>query len=190
MRYIVILSCGIVPRTPTGKDFIPGTILQSRLDAGLQLYLNPPKQNLLPIEQKIIISGGDPTHNGITEAEVMADYLISRGVPKDDIIEERYSNNTIENISNVMHILKIFGVLYSKNHEMIIVTSEFHMKRVQMITRHYFDDHHLNVNFKESNSPISQSHLIEITENEIKRINQLENMIAEVKTKEITTMFR
>ena len=56
-------------------------------------------------EAKLIMSTGDNQRLGITNARVMADYAISLGVPRQNVIEEDRSWNTFTNLSYSMQII-------------------------------------------------------------------------------------
>ena len=82
--------------------------------------------------QKLIFSGGVGgvfNQNGDlkSEAEKMKDLALSLGVKEKDIYTEDKSNNSFENVDNV--ICK-FGDDIIKNSNIIIVTSEFHFKKM------------------------------------------------------------
>jgi uncharacterized SAM-binding protein YcdF (DUF218 family) len=183
MRFILVLGYRIQPKTILSKEFVPTDILKDRLDTAYQLYMNPTKSKnfILNDEQKIIVSGGDPNNSGITEASVMKSYLISRGVNADDIIEESYATNTIENINMTVSMLASRGDLYSKNNSLVIVTSDFHVKRTALISNYYFDSAHLPVSFVEARSQLSLRTQTELQEYEQNAIDQLEIMIVNMK---------
>lgn len=87
--------------------------------------------------QKLIFSGGVGgvfNQNGDlkSEAEKMKDLALSLGVKEKDIYTEDKSNNSFENVDNV--ICK-FGDDIIKNSNIIIVTSEFHLKRCYAIIK-------------------------------------------------------
>ena len=61
-----------------------------------------------------------------SEANIMKEYMLSRGVSKDDIFTEDNSRDTFENMKNsVAEIENICG----KKGKIILVTSDFHEKR-------------------------------------------------------------
>ena len=75
-------------------------------------------------ESIVIVSGGLPV-KGYTEASMMKDWLIRNGVQSAKIIEEDQSVNTID---NALKTMKIVNKL-SSNTELVLITSESHMKR-------------------------------------------------------------
>lgn len=120
MRVILILGCRL-SEVKTGV-FKPGNILQLRLEEGLKYY-NKIKgcENVV-----IMVTGGDPVGNGVSEAEIMFKWFVENGVEKEKIYIENESNHTIENFVYVRKIIMSNDV----NVDVVtIVTSDFHVKR-------------------------------------------------------------
>ena len=96
--------------------------LKLRLDKALKALTQNPTIT-------VIVSGGQGSDELISEAEAMKNYLVSRGADPKQIIEENRSTSTYENF------------LYSKAlyesmklpKKVLIVTSDFHVFRSQMI---------------------------------------------------------
>lgn len=106
-----------------------------RVEKTVQLY----KQKRV---QKIIFSGGvggfaNHTNETVSEAVMMSELAISLGVKKEDIYVEDKSNSTIENVKNVYVFLKKIEKLETLN-RIILISSEFHMKRCLAIARKVF----------------------------------------------------
>lgn len=97
--------------------------LKKRLDKAIVFYdqLNERSQQ----NSYFIVTGGNPTKNGKTEAEGMAHYLISKGISKYHIIKEPSARNTKENFL----FSRPFFNNIAKNKRMIIVTSTYHLMR-------------------------------------------------------------
>ena len=113
MQYILVLGMKLIPLTAYSKEYVPDSILQSRLDRASELYKQYTEQN---IETNIIVSGGKDTEHPISRAGAMEHYLTTTmGIPKSDIIIEEYAMNTIENINNTMQILLIRDALYKRS---------------------------------------------------------------------------
>ena len=89
-------------------------VLKERLDAGI-IYLNA-NQNTL-----VIVSGGQGDDEPISEAEMMARYLIENGIVESRIIKEDQSESTQENL------------LFSKDKKelgkTVVVSSDYHVYR-------------------------------------------------------------
>lgn len=101
----------------TTKDKKLPLLAQQRLNHGLYLW----RQGLAP---QLLVTGGKI--NGSIEADLMAEDLVSRGVPVNSIIKEGESTNTYENVKNSSAILN-----KNKFTSAIIVTSPYHSYRVQ-----------------------------------------------------------
>jgi uncharacterized SAM-binding protein YcdF (DUF218 family) len=82
---------------------------------------------------KLILSGGsggisNEANYKETEARLMKNYAIENGVKEEDIYIEEESNNSIENVINIVNMLEnIIGVKNLKS--LTLITSEFHLKR-------------------------------------------------------------
>lgn len=55
---------------------------------------------------RIIVSTGDNQKLGVTNAEVMAEYLVDLGVPAERVLREDRSRNTFENLVNCLDIVR------------------------------------------------------------------------------------
>lgn len=76
---------------------------------------------------KFIVTGGVPK-NGITEADVMFDWLKDQGIEENRIIKENQSKNTVE---NALYSMKI--VDHEEIESVTIITSASHMRRALML---------------------------------------------------------
>ncbi|MDZ5253968.1 YdcF family protein [Clostridium sp. LIBA-8841] len=101
----------------------PSPILQERLDEGLA-YLN------LHPDTKVIVSGGQGSNELIPEAEAMKDFLVSKGINPNRIIEEDKSKSTFQNLE---FSDKILDERNAGKDEVLIVTSDFHLFRAMEI---------------------------------------------------------
>ncbi len=111
---------------PYDIGFIFGgvSMLPYRVEKGIELYNKK-------IVDRLVVSGGIGFQNvdrKNTEAEKMKGYLLEQGIPKEDIIVERFSRNTIESIENTFKILSYeYGSVDALNY--VLITSDFHVKR-------------------------------------------------------------
>lgn len=116
VKYEIILGAGLYGDKPS-------PILQERLDAGLAyLELHP--------NTKVIVSGGQGSNELISEAEAMKNFLVSKGINPNRIIEENKSESTFQNLEFSQKKLEEQGI---KNNEVLIVTSDFHLYRAMEI---------------------------------------------------------
>ncbi|WP_411843119.1 ElyC/SanA/YdcF family protein [Salinicoccus sp. HZC-1] len=99
---------------------------------------------------KIIVSGGVPKE-GITEADVMHEWLIEEGIEEDRIFKEDLATDTVENGLFSMDILKAQEVK-----DMTLITSASHMRRALVV----FDDvNHMMENTDENAGERDISHI-------------------------------
>ena len=69
-----------------------------------------------------ILTGGNPDESGLTEAAVMHDILLVRGITEDRMILEDKADTTVTNFKNT-------AMLIGTNEPIVIVTSNYHMDR-------------------------------------------------------------
>ncbi|AFK02175.1 protein of unknown function DUF218 [Emticicia oligotrophica DSM 17448] len=117
----IVLTGGVIneDKLPIENIFLGGSA--DRMGQAIELY----KKGKI---RKILISGGAIEILGKTqklEIEEMAKYMIISGVAKEDIILEKYAQNTRENAINCSKILK----KYFPNQSYLLITSGFHLPR-------------------------------------------------------------
>ena len=96
--FIIILGCSIA------KDGSLLPLIRGRVDRAIEFNT---KQKLLTGKSAIYIpSGGKGSDETISEAQAMTNYLISKGVPEEQIIMEDQSANTFQNLQNSKHIIQ------------------------------------------------------------------------------------
>ena len=92
---------------------------------------------------KILLSGGamrDFPDGKCMESEQMYKKVLELGVNKEDVILEKESKNTVENILCSMVVLQREFYL-DRVKKIILVTAEYHMRRSLAIARYLFPDH-------------------------------------------------
>lgn len=109
---IIVLGCGIRGDSPT-------LVLKNRLDRAAECYAQ--NDDLI-----IVVSGGRGSGELYTEAHVMKKYLLSRGVPDENIVEEGDSHSTKENFSFSSDIIK---ARLGEEASIAFVTTKFHVYR-------------------------------------------------------------
>lgn len=112
---IIVLGAQVQP------DGAPSVQLERRLVAALSAY----QANPVPI----VVCGAQGTNEPATEASVMRDWLIRRGVPAADISIEETSFNTKQNIANAI------AMLPEGTRDVLIVTSDYHLARAMQVAR-------------------------------------------------------
>ncbi|MFB7878835.1 YdcF family protein [Nocardia sp. NPDC056064] len=107
---IVVLGYGLQP------DGTMRAELSNRLHAALiQAFMSP--------ASPVIVTGGNP-RNGVTEAQVMADWLHLRGVARDRIYAETEAGSTVQNAEFSARLMEALGL-----HRAVLITSADHMRR-------------------------------------------------------------
>ncbi len=106
----------IVLGNPATDDCKPTLIMKNRVDKGIELFN-------LGYAKKILFTGSS-VRNNCTEADVMAIYAISNGIPKSSVLIEQRAKNTYE---NAYYSVKQMRKLNFKS--AAIITSQPHVKR-------------------------------------------------------------
>ncbi|MBM7600275.1 uncharacterized SAM-binding protein YcdF (DUF218 family) [Virgibacillus halotolerans] len=112
--------------------FVPGSsrAVEYRLPKAIQLY----KEGRA---NKILFSGGVIWKGtNLTEAELLANEAMRLGIPKNDILVEKVSRHTKENVLASMLILDRAYDLHHIN-RLIIVTAAIHMRRMHLVLKTY-----------------------------------------------------
>ena len=111
--FVIIHGAGLLDGDRVSK------LLQDRLDKAIEVYKAD------PTPPKLIPSGGKGSDETISEAEAMAQYLMSHGVPEDDILPETESTTTLENLQFSKKIMDT----YDCRKYTALVTSNYHVYR-------------------------------------------------------------
>lgn len=96
--------------------------LRNRLDAAFSYYGNNP-------DVKMILSGAKGPGEEVTEAEAMEKYLLRRGVPSENLILEKESFTTEENIANCRALADL------DHKKVVVTTNRFHLYRALCLCR-------------------------------------------------------
>lgn len=115
--YAIILGAGL-----WGEDL--SLTLFHRLNESLEYLKAFP-------ETKVVVSGGQGPGENITEAEAMKRFLMKNGIDEGRILLEDKSTSTYENMLFSSNIIE--REEGTKNKEVIIITSDFHMLRAKML---------------------------------------------------------
>jgi uncharacterized SAM-binding protein YcdF (DUF218 family) len=79
-------------------------------------------------ENRILIVGGNPCSNALSEAQAGRDYLIAQGVPSEQIGLEDQSRHTLENLQRVRLVLSSVN-----QPPVILISNRYHLARLQAI---------------------------------------------------------
>jgi len=105
-------------------DGTPSARLRARLDKTVELY----RDGLFPA---VIVSGGIG-REGFDEAAVMRDYLVSQGIPREQIYTDNEGVTTYATARNSLRILR-----EEKMHSVLVVTQYFHVPRTKLVLRRF-----------------------------------------------------
>lgn len=112
---MVVLGCTVIEQAPSA-------VLKYRLDTAYNYYVEHS-------ELTIVVTGGQGANESAAEAQVMAQYLIEKGIPAAQIIIEDQSHSTEENFRFAKILLEENGFLMTEDTEIIYVTNGFHCAR-------------------------------------------------------------
>ena len=112
-RAVVIHGCALIHGDQVSR------ILAARLELALKLFRKSGGKAFL------VPSGGQGSDETVSEAAVMRAYLLERGVPAGQILEEDQSHSTRENLTFSVNILQEHGV----SGKIALVTSSYHVFR-------------------------------------------------------------
>ncbi|MGP4019584.1 YdcF family protein [Saccharopolyspora sp. 5N708] len=119
--FIVVLGSGLI-----GSRVPP--LLASRLDRGRAAFDAERAKGRHPV---LITSGGQGPGEDLPEARAMADYLVSKGVPQNEILVEDESRTTEQNLRFSKAIMQSIKPKY----RCLVVTNNFHVMRAARIAR-------------------------------------------------------
>lgn len=115
--YLIVLGCGLLD-----GDRVP-PLLAGRIDKAITIYHHKRELGQFP---KLIFSGGQGNDETISEAEAMKKYAIKNGINSEDILIEKDSCSTLENL---MHSKKIMDKMTLNDYTCTYVTSDYHVFR-------------------------------------------------------------
>ena len=111
-----------------GKNDEPTEEMKIRVETAAKVFTRF-EANGIPC--RIIACGGITSGCRISEAEVMERLLVMSGVPREKIIKDEKSRNTMENMRFAAEIADI-----KKGQRICIVTSDYHSLRAVMTAKH------------------------------------------------------
>ncbi|HLO34025.1 MAG TPA: YdcF family protein [Anaerolineales bacterium] len=92
-------GCFVIPSYALKNRSLPTRPTRAEIELAFQWWKKFPGA-------KLIMSTGDNQGLGIPNSRVMADYAVSLGLPRENVIEEDRSRNTHENLLYSMEIIK------------------------------------------------------------------------------------
>ncbi len=106
--HVIVLGLALENGLPTGD-------LSRRLDTARQYLADHP-------DVVLILTGGNPDETGRTEAAVMRELLLARGVPDERMLLEDQASDTRENFRNTAQLLDPAAPV-------VLISSSYHMNR-------------------------------------------------------------
>lgn len=116
--YAVLLGCAL-------EDGQASDELVRRMEIGLD-WLNDTKDTVL------MLTGGDPGGQGVTEAQVMYDWLAANGADMSRVVVEDQSADTRQNLLFCKELAQKLGL---GTDNVLILSSEYHQTRAQYLAR-------------------------------------------------------
>ncbi len=110
--YLIVLGCKLDKNKPT-------TTLISRIDKAVSYLDDKP-------ECKVIVSGGITEGNSISEAQIMSDLLVERGIDPSRIIIEDQALDTYENFFYSRKLMK-------EGKKICFCSSDYHILRSKLM---------------------------------------------------------
>ncbi len=130
MNYIIVLGKYLFDDGSMQLDLL------ERCDKAVEQYNNKSEKT------KLLLSGGLANRKAnISEASAMEKYMLKRGIPKEDIILEERSKNTLE---NALFSKKIVGDDYDS---IMVISSPYHLYRHYYNPVKLFRGHYKKVTF-------------------------------------------
>ena len=98
---------------------VPSPVLAARLDHAIELY----RKGLAPV---IVVTGGNQPGDRFTEATASANYLITRGVPDDDVLREVSGTSSWQSLAAAANFLGDRDIK-----DVVLVSDPFHSLRIR-----------------------------------------------------------
>lgn len=124
---IVIPDAYLVLGCAPKKDGSISNMMKSRVDEAISQY---------HFRKRPILFTGWANRHPHSEARVMADYAISKGIPKHHILLEEQARSTYENFKYSLPLLRQHNLV-----SVCVVTNHFHMRRAGFFARKFHLEH-------------------------------------------------
>lgn len=107
----LVFGAGILP------NHQPSLVLQSRLDVALKLYQDK--------KIKAVLVSGDNRVEDYNEPDVMGDYLVTKGIPNQNVIRDYGGRRTVDSCWRARHVFNAKSVY--------LITQAFHLPRANFL---------------------------------------------------------
>ena len=124
--YIVILGCGI------NRDGTLMPLLKGRVDSAIRFERE--QEEKTGKHAVFVPSGGQGSDEIIPESEAMSRYLISQGIPREQILQENKSSNTFENMQFSKKVIEGHGGNISEK-KVAFATTNYHIFRGYVLAK-------------------------------------------------------
>ncbi|MCL2024668.1 MAG: YdcF family protein [Coriobacteriia bacterium] len=122
--YDEIVEADVVIVLGAGTDgYRPSPVFRERLNHAIQLYQDG-------FADKIILTGGIPEGALRSDASIARDYIVSKGIPEQDVLIEEQSMFTHENLQYAKKIMEDNALETA-----LIVSDPIHMKRAILVAQ-------------------------------------------------------
>lgn len=118
-KTVVILGC----RTIDGK---PSNMLEARLNSAYNYLQHSPNSN-------VVVTGYVSTGDDVTQAKVMRDWLLEKGISDERIFLEEKAIDTDTNIKNTLNVILNNGL----SKDIAVATDAYHMPRALLYSKKY-----------------------------------------------------
>jgi len=153
----------VILGSPNDKNGVLSSIARERCEKAVQEYRKHPGAKIIP-------TGGWGAHFNTTDKPhgyYLREYLKTHGIPETDILECAESSSTIEDARLCRRIAERHGI-----RELIVVTSDFHAERAQLIFEREFPDVPITLSLSQTHLP--QNDLLKLKAHEKKALAGLE----------------
>jgi hypothetical protein len=116
-------GCFVIPSYALKNRTTPTRPTRAQIGLGFEWWTKYPRALM-------IMSTGDNQNLGVTNASVMADYAVSLGIPRENVIEEDRSKNTYENLRFSMDLIQERGLV-----QPTLVTLDLYTRRAVATAR-------------------------------------------------------
>ena len=124
--YIIILGCGI------NRDGTLMPLLRGRVDSAIRFEREQAEKT--GKHAVFVPSGGQGSDEIIPESEAMARYLLSQGIPSEQIVQENKSTNTFENMQFSKNVIESHGGDIAEK-KVAFATTNYHVFRGYILAK-------------------------------------------------------
>jgi uncharacterized SAM-binding protein YcdF (DUF218 family) len=122
-QYVVVLGC-------SSRCGAVSPMLASRVDKGIAFYR---RQRETAKPPKLVFSGGKGSDEPVSEADAMLQYALGQGVPREDVMLEAASRNTLQNMKYSKELMDADAA--GQPYSCVFVTSGYHLLRSGIYAR-------------------------------------------------------